>query len=204
MNTSYDTWPEGIKPQSMTFTAVGNAKVFSSVFTGGQQAVGFPGDRFDASLTFSALNDTKYRKLSAWIASRRGPSEPFWLPHWGIKTPMSGYTGAISVSSDDQTGSTINLTFSDASEGDTVLCYGDFIQIGHRLHQVVAEVEAGSDLTADVSLAFPHPDATSTSDTVSVCAPECLMRLKDNTQGKFSLVPGIRATITINCTGVIF
>lgn len=200
---SYDSWPADIKPSEMRWQVVANSKGFASKFTGAEQVVAFPGDRWDASLTFRNLTDAKYRRLSAFIASRRGMSIPFWVPHWIASAPLTGYAGAIAIATPGQTGTIVRLGFAAASDGETVLAAGDFIQIGDLFNQVVTDAVAGADLEANVELALPHYVATSLSDTVVVSQPACLMRLADNDQGNFAIRRGVFANVTIKCKGVL-
>ena len=158
--------------------------VFTSPFTGVQQAQAFPGgDFWDAAVTLPPMYRATAAPWEAFLAELRGKLNVFQLsdPRW--KVPLGSGAGAPVVLT--SSGTNLPMTNSLATAGwkastNGVLLAGDRFQVGYRLYMVCDTVNSDASGNATItvwpSLRETPPDGTS----LVLTKPAGLFRLKDN------------------------
>jgi len=183
-------WPDSLIPNEMTWALESNAKQFTSPFTGDEQVVQFPGSRWRASLTFTALQGDRRRQAEVLCAQLDGMAGKVRLWDFGARLvsrpPVA--LGSPIVSIADQVGS--RLTTSGWTPDVQVLAMGDWIEVNGELKRVTADVVSTSTGVATLPIAPMLRSSPPTGTPLEVVRPRGTFRLADNSQGKFSRRPG--------------
>lgn len=179
-------WPQNVCPAALTWRAESNTKTFRSPFNGASQTVRFPGTRWLCSLTFTNLTDEKSRRIDVLLASLDGEYGRVKIRDWGRKGRMPA--GAPVVSDSDQSG--VELHTKGWTPGVSVLYAGDYLTVNNELKMVTADVSSNASGEAIIPIAPMLRSSPAANMPIEVAAPYGIFKLKDNSQGEGSRIPG--------------
>ena len=190
----YD-WPDDICPSSLTWRLESSTRTFRSPFNGTSQTVRTPGSRWVCSLTFSNQSDAQARRIEALLAALDGEYGRVRLRDKGreAQTPA----GSPVVSDPNQSGVLLYTRGWAASR--LVLRTGDYITVNDELKMVTADITSAADGTASIQIAPMLRTAPPANAAIEVAAPYGIFKLKDNSQGNASRVPGVFTSFTLEC-----
>ena len=190
------TFP-AVTPNAADFGLEANTQQTRSELNGVVQTLALPGDRWTASMNFNNLQDPKARIMRAFLASLRGQAGRFYLSPPGYRRAGVG-TGTPLVKGASQVGSSIATDGWTPSQS-TVVCAGDYIQIGTELKMITAD--ANSDAGGNATLSFTPPIRVSPADNASVITskPCCIMCLTDGKQSRWQSQPTPILNLSIAC-----
>ncbi len=136
------------------------------------------GKRWDVEVSLPPLTESQWRIWEAFFLSLNGPVGTFWLGPTLDKTASGVATGTPLINGGSQTGASV------VSDGWTIsttgiLKAGDWVQIGNRLHRVLAD--ADSDGSGDCTFEVWPTLVTSPDDDdpIVVTNPKGLFRLTE-------------------------
>jgi hypothetical protein len=195
------TFPN-ITPSANQWGSEPNGQSTRSELDGTGQDIGLPGDIWTDVLTFANVFDPEARILRAFITSLRGKAGRFWLSPPGYRRAGSGI-GSPLVEGAGHTGTMI-LTSGWQPFQDGVLMAGDYFQVGSELKMMTADALA--DGNGFATLEFTPPLRVSPTDNAAIITekPSCIMKLRDNGQGKFPQQPGHIYALSIAVEEAIF
>ncbi|HBC8488016.1 TPA: hypothetical protein KE181_002713 [Escherichia coli] len=173
------TWPEELRPSEMEWYLVSNAVEFTSPFNGASQTVSYPGSRWEATLTFSNLNDWQSRKLESTLAKLDGKAGRIMLQdfgRWG-RPPM----GSPVVNGANNTGTT--LSTKGWTPDRKVLWEGDYIAVNNELKLITEDAWSDSSGNVILNIAPMLRSIPPNGAKIETQKPQGSFRLAENTNG---------------------
>jgi hypothetical protein len=160
-NTIY-TYPDTILPDSIDWGITYNTQVFTSPFNRVTQTAEIPGARWSIRMSYSNLEVSELRQLSAFFIQLRGRAGRFSVYDMSLPTPQLGTKASTTIkAATTPTNTLIELT--DVGG----LTIGDYMAIVPT-GSTVSEVKMITDITADACTVEPPFRVTPTvADTVT-------------------------------------
>lgn len=190
------TFPTLRAPSSSTFQLVTNTLGFQSPLNKTTQTLELPGARWVFALTYQNLTDSERRILKAFIAQLRGAAGRFYLWDHNQPYPSGIATGTPVVNGAGQTGSSLSVSGWTASKTG-ILKAGDYFQVGTELKMMVADANSNGSGIATLTFEPPLRAAPANGASIITTRPKCIMRLKDDEQDRFPVIPGHFSNVTL-------
>lgn len=156
-------------PSASRWGLVANTQTFRSPFTGAEQTVSMPGERWSCSIDYGSLSYADWRLLGQFLTQLRGRAGRFtFSPTW-IAPRTTVAVGTPLVNGASQTGSTLAIDGCTISA--TIASKGDFVSFNDtssrkRLHQLTAD--AATNGSGQVTLAISPPLRSSPADNAAM------------------------------------
>lgn len=150
--TSYPlSLPASPVPARVTPRMQDAAALSASPFTAEQQAYLFAGSWWEADVTLPSMTAAQFAPWRAFLAALRGRFGTFTMGFATGRTPLGVATGTPLVAGGGQSGGV--LATDGWSTGVTgILKAGDYIQIGGRLHMLLADANSDGSGVASLNI----------------------------------------------------
>lgn len=185
-NTIY-TYPDTIVPDSIDWGITYNTQIFTSPFNRATQTAELPGAGWTARMSYSNLQQSELRQLSAFFIQLRGRAGRFNLYDFSLPTPQSG------AKVDSVVGASSPPTATRLVIDATGLTIGDYIEVTPT-NSTIPEVKMIVDIAGSVIVVEPpFRVVPSVGDAVKFNKASCNFMLESdsqvgwNSQGKIYL-----------------
>jgi hypothetical protein len=169
------TYPDTILPDSINWGITYNTQVFTSPFSGYTQTAELPGARWSCRMSYSNLQVSELRQLSAFFIQLRGMAGRFTLYDMSLPVPQLGTKGTTTVGA-GPTGTSILLSNSSG------LTLGDYLACTPT-GSTVPEVKMITDISGStVTVEPPFRVVPSVGNTVSFDKASCNFMLTSDDQ----------------------
>lgn len=194
-------WPTIIAPSAAVFRLLTNTQTFRSPLDGTRQTIEQSGAAWAASLTWNTLNENRWRLLSAWIASLRGPAGRFYLSPPHAILAKGAIAGSPVVNGAGQTGVTLAISSAGVSVTN-VFRAGDYISFdtsaGREMKIITADANSNGSGQVTVSISPPIRTSPANAAAIVYSSPSAIFMLTDDAQGAFEYRPGVLAGLTLD------
>lgn len=194
------TWPENVAPSTMSWQLFSNSQTFTSVFTGSEQTVRFPGSHWRCVLTFNNLTENTSRELEVLMAQLDGESGRVKISNW-IRPGLLN-KGEPLVSVGNQTGAILQTKGWLANS--IVLRKGDYITVSNELKMITDNVISDKNGSANIPIAPILRRPPEANERIETIKPYGIFKLTGNDQGNFQYRPGVFSSVTINLKEALY
>ncbi|MCD2526851.1 hypothetical protein LPL65_02255 [Providencia huaxiensis] len=194
------TWPENVAPSTMSWQLFSNSQTFTSVFTGSEQTVRFPGSHWRCALTFNNLTENISRELEVLMAQLDGESGRVKISNW-IRPGLLN-KGEPTVSVANQTGAILQTKGWLANS--IVLRKGDYITVSNELKMITDNVISDKSGGAVVPISPILRRSPAVNEKIETVRPYGIFKLTSNDQGSFQYRPGVFSSVTINLKEALY
>lgn len=167
-----------------TFGFYEPVRVFESPMDGSVQIELIPAARWSATYHLTAHRRETFAAIQAFLIKCRGGSVYFYGHDPDAKTPRGVATGTPIINGAGQTGTSI-ITSGWTPNVSGILLQGDYIQVGTQLRQVCADANSDGSGNATLDIGVPFRVSPANNAPIITNQASCVMRLVDNTQGKW-------------------
>ncbi|MBQ0327033.1 hypothetical protein J9231_04115 [Providencia rettgeri] len=194
------TWPENVAPSTMSWQLFSNSQTFTSVFTGSEQTVHFPGSHWRCTLTFNNLTENTSRELEVLMAQLDGESGRVKISNW--VRPGLLNKGEPTVSVANQTGAILQTKGWLANS--IVLRKGDYITVSNELKMITDNVISDKSGGAVIPISPILRRSPAVNEKIETVRPYGIFKLTSNDQGSFQYRPGVFSSVTINLKEALY
>lgn len=194
------TWPENVAPSTMSWQLFSNSQTFTSVFTGSEQTVRFPGSHWRCTLTFNNLTENTSRELEVLMAQLDGESGRVKISNW-IRPGLLN-KGEPTVSVANQTGAILQTKGWLANS--IVLRKGDYITVSNELKMITDNVISDKSGGAVIPISPILRRSPAVNEKIETVRPYGIFKLTSNDQGSFQYRPGVFSSVTINLKEALY
>ncbi|HEM8303989.1 MULTISPECIES: hypothetical protein [Providencia] len=194
------TWPENVAPSTMSWQLFSNSQTFTSVFTGSEQTVRFPGSHWRCTLTFNNLTENTSRELEVLMAQLDGESGRVKISNW--VRPGLLNKGEPTVSVANQTGAILQTKGWLANS--IVLRKGDYITVSNELKMITDNVISDKSGGAVIPISPILRRSPAVNEKIETVRPYGIFKLTSNDQGSFQYRPGVFSSVTINLKEALY
>lgn len=194
------TWPENVAPSTMSWQLFSNSQTFTSVFTGSEQTVRFPGSHWRCTLTFNNLTENTSRELEVLMAQLDGESGRVKISNW-IRPGLLN-KGEPTVSVANQTGAILQTKGWLANS--IVLRKGDYITVSNELKMITDNVISDKSGGAVIPISPILRRSPVVNEKIETIRPYGIFKLTSNDQGSFQYRPGVFSSVTINLKEALY
>lgn len=173
--------PTSPKPKQIDFAISDAIGMTSSPFTGQAQVQRFPGgDNWSWNVSLPPMRKQQASQWIAFLMALRGKFNVFQLGDPAGVLPMGTPLGTPVVDGAQAAMATTLATRGWTASANKVLCAGDYIQIGYRLHQVLADVNADANGKASFEIWPSLREAVADGSSIITSGTTGLFRLAEN------------------------
>jgi hypothetical protein len=190
---------ERSKPSLMRFSLLHNTQTFESPLNRTTQTLELPGARWYAEIEWPNLSEADARAMKAFFAALHGAAGRFYLGDLSHTSPSGTALGAPLVKGSSQTGSTL-VTDGWTPNQSALLLPGDYIGVNGELKIITASCASNANGESTIIFAPSLRSAPADNAAITVSAPTCTMRLKDDEQDQVQFDPERRPTVRL--TGI--
>ncbi|MEQ4673986.1 hypothetical protein ABN063_05425 [Providencia vermicola] len=194
------TWPENVAPSTMSWQLFSNSQTFTSVFTGSEQTVRFPGSHWRCALTFTNLTENTSRELEVLMAQLDGESGRVKISNWLRPGLLNKGEPIVSVA--NQTGTILQTKGWLANS--IVLRKGDYITVSNELKMITDNVISDKSGGAVVPISPILRRSPAVNEKIETVRPYGIFKLTSNDQGSFQYRPGVFSSVTINLKEALY
>jgi hypothetical protein len=188
-------WPAELLPQRTVWSPLPRTSYQASPTTGTEVTQERQGGRWGCTLTFDPLEPDEWLELEGLMGAMFSAADYVLLPRFEYPG-MRGLAAGTLHGSGNADSKTLNVTGITPSTLASAFRRGDLITASQRLYRVTADADAAS---GNAALAvWPPLRSTLSAAALTVDAPVCLMRLKDDAQGPGQFTPPQLGAFTID------
>lgn len=189
-----------INPSSFEWQLISNTQAFTSPLVGATQTVEMAGARWYGVARWEVLTEAQWRDLEGWLAQLAGAAGRFYMGPFHAAMPRGVGTGTPLVNGTGQTGRTL-ITDGWTPSQTGILKRGDYLHfdsgLGRELKIVTADVNSDALGQATLSIMPPIRTAPADNAAITIQSPNCIMRVKDDAQGKNMVTPPLTGGMEI-------
>jgi len=169
-------------PRSVEFSFSDSVAIVTSIFTGQTQAQQWVGaDQWSGTLTLPPLTQPQADRWISFLMELRGMLNPFLLGDPLKPTPRGSGKGIPVVdTAGNVAGAQALLSRGWPINAWELLKFGDYIQVGYRLHRVINPVNSNAAGKASIAIWPSLREAPTDGQAIILNSPKGLFRLAQN------------------------
>lgn len=173
--------PSSPSPKQIDFSINDSVGSTMSPFTRQSQIQQWPGaDWWEANVSLPAMSLRRANQWIAWLMALRGKANVFQLGDPVGRLPLGSASGAPVMDGAQAAMATTISTKGWTASAKSVLCCGDYVQIGYRFHKALTDADADSNGKATIEIWPSLREAVADGTAIITNGTTGLFRLADN------------------------